>query len=282
MDAASTLRNVRALRLPDAQPCVPDTTPPTMIEVRPETLVIDERYQRNLSERSLRLIRKIVEGWDWRAFKPPVVVQVNDELHVVDGQHTAIAAATHPEIEQIPVMVVAATEMADRAIAFVKHNRDRITATPTQLHYALIEAGDEDAVTISMVCDQVGVRVLKNPAASTSFAAGETVAVKTMHGIMNRRYRIGLRKVLEVCANAKLAPISQAAMLAVESLLFADEFSGEYEPEDITTTLRASFHHLSREGKAFAAQHKLPQWRGLAVAIGRKTRRRRRGSRAAS
>tara|TARA_R110002020_G_scaffold185004_2_gene382479 strand:+ start:592 stop:1251 length:660 start_codon:yes stop_codon:yes gene_type:complete len=216
MEAPSTLRTIRPLRLPDVAAKAPDTTPPTMVLLRPESLVVDERYQRNLSERSLRLIRKIVTGWDWRAFKPPVVVMVGDEMHVVDGQHTAIAAATHPMIEEIPVMVVAAAEMADRAIAFVKHNRDRITATPTQLHYALIEAGDEEAMTIAAVCEQVGVRVLKNPPANTSFAAGDTVAVATMHAIMNRHYRIGLRKVLEICANAKLAPVSQAAMLAVE------------------------------------------------------------------
>ncbi len=63
--------------------------------VKPSTLLVDERYQRGLSERSIKLIRKIVSEWDWRAFKPPVVVDVGAGLEVIDGQHTAIGAATH-------------------------------------------------------------------------------------------------------------------------------------------------------------------------------------------
>lgn len=276
------LRKVQSLRLPDVAPNEPDTAPPQMLMVDPSALVVDERYQRNLSERSRTLIRKIVEGWDWRAFKPPVVVRVGDAFHVLDGQHTAIGAVTHPHVREIPVMVVEAEASADRAAAFVKHNRDRISATPTQLHYALIEAGDEDAMTIAQACERAGARILKYPPFNGIYEPGDTVSVSTMHGILSRRHAMGLRRVLQVCADAKLAPISQAAMRAVENLLFADEFDGEYGEEDIANTLRAHLPDLQREAAAFATQHKVPAWRGLAVAIGRKTRRRRRGSRAAA
>jgi hypothetical protein len=42
-----------------------------------------------------------VANWDWRRFKPPVVARTATGLEVIDGQHTAIAAASHPDVLQI-------------------------------------------------------------------------------------------------------------------------------------------------------------------------------------
>src|ERR1700754_2455953 len=74
--------------------------------VEPETLLIDAGYQRDSSERSLKLVRKIVAGWDWARFKAPVAVLTDAGLELIDGQHTAIAAASHPEVDKIPVMII--------------------------------------------------------------------------------------------------------------------------------------------------------------------------------
>lgn len=106
--------------------------------VSPSELWVDESYQRGLSDRSMRLIRKIIGEWDWTAFKPPVVVEVDGKLQVIDGQHTALGALTHGGIEQLPVLIVKADRQELRANAFVRHNRDRIQVTPTQLHLSLI------------------------------------------------------------------------------------------------------------------------------------------------
>lgn len=77
--------------------------PPTMLWVKPTELCVDETYQRTLSRKSMSLITKIVQGWDWTHFKPPIVVkdEERDLFFVLDGQHTAIAAASHPGIQQI-------------------------------------------------------------------------------------------------------------------------------------------------------------------------------------
>ena len=37
-------------------------------------------------------------------------------LHVIDGQHTAISAASHPRVDRIPVMVVEAEDDLTRAV----------------------------------------------------------------------------------------------------------------------------------------------------------------------
>lgn len=55
--------------------------------VDPATLLVDEDYQRESSEQSLRLVRKIVAGWDWARFKPPVAVLTDAGLELLDGQH---------------------------------------------------------------------------------------------------------------------------------------------------------------------------------------------------
>ena len=89
--------------------------------VAPTDLLVDDAYQRGISPKSEALIRRIVRTWSWSKFKPPVCARVDGRLHVIDGQHTAIAAASHGGIQAIPVIVVAIPEMADRARAFVSH-----------------------------------------------------------------------------------------------------------------------------------------------------------------
>ena len=73
------------------------------------------------------------QNWDWNQFKPPVCVEDDDlRLHVIDGQHTSIAAATHNALQnftvpkqnserigRIPVIVVEASSIEARAKAFI-------------------------------------------------------------------------------------------------------------------------------------------------------------------
>lgn len=176
--------------------------------VDPRTLRVDETYQRDISERSITLIRKIVANWDWRAFKPPICSEVDDALHVIDGQHTAIAAASHPLIKEIPIFVAPQGGETERAMAFVKHNRDRLQITPLQVHYALLAAGDETSIDIDAACTRAGAKILRYPPSYGQFKPGETMAISNLRSILNRRHVVGLRRVLEICASAKLAPIS--------------------------------------------------------------------------
>ncbi|MGV6876659.1 DUF6551 family protein [Pseudochelatococcus sp. B33] len=262
-----TLRQVAALRLPDITPAAISSTAPTVRLVEPSTLSVNEEYQRSLSDRSVRLIRKIVAEWDWRAFKPPVVVEVDDRLEVIDGQHTAIAAVTHGGIDRIPVLVVEATEQQERASAFVRHNRDRIAVTPTQLYNALLAAGDDDALTVAQVCERSGVRILQMPPGNGRYAQGDTMAVTTIRSMVARRYAKGAREVLEICAKSGFRPISADLIKAVEQLLFSPEYKAEIDGERIVHVLSARASTIKDEAARFAAERKLPFWRGLTSAI---------------
>ena len=253
-----------------------ETAIPVFEWVDPCALLVDETYQRNLSERSVSLIRKIVGAWDWRRFKPPVVARCDDGFEVIDGQHTAIAAASHPAVQLIPVMVVEAADQAARASAFVGHNRDRIALTSTQMHAAAVAAGDEDALTIAQVCDRAGVILLKNPPGNGAFKPRETLAVASIRAVVNRRGAMKARQVMEVLAKAECAPISAAGIKAVDMLMFDSEYAGNIGSDDLTTVIRLLGAEADQEAKVFAAAHGVPLWRALGIVLFRRARRGRR------
>ncbi|WP_411037689.1 DUF6551 family protein [Shinella sp. BYT-45] len=261
------MRAVAALNLPDVVPAEISSEPPEIRWVAPSTLWVDEKYQRSLSDRSMRLIRKIVSEWNWGAFKPPSTQEVDGRLEVTDGQHTAIAAVTHGGIPLIPVLVKKGSAVEDRANAFVRLNRDRIQVTRTQLHNAMVAAGDEDALTIAQVCQRAGVRILKNPPPMGRFNVGETLAVSTIAALVTRRHAAGARKVLEVCVKGGATPVGADIIKAVECLLHADEYKGELDEERIAALISAKLETLQLEAKRFAAERKIPLWRALASVI---------------
>jgi hypothetical protein len=260
----------------EMKPAVGDA--PTVEWVDPTTLLVDEGYQRHLSERSIRLISKIIAGWDWRRFKPPIVARTPDGLEVIDGQHVAIGAASRPDVGLIPVMVNAGVEKEARASAFIGHNRDRLGITPTQMHAAAAAAGDEDAITLDQVCARAGVVVLRNQPGNSLFKPGETIAVSAIGALINRHGALGARRVLEVLANAGRAPITARGIKAVELLLYDTEYKGEIDGPDITTAIMSLGAEAERDAAVFAAAHNVPIWRALAVVLFRKGKRRGRRS----
>ncbi len=269
-----TLRRIAPMSMPDIVPGGADMPEPVLRRARPQDLLVDETYQRNLSERSVALIRRMVARWDWRSFQPPLCVPAAGGLHhVVDGQHTAIAAATHPAIETIPILVVEAAALAERAAAFIGRNRDRIIVTPNQLHHAAVAAGEPYAVTINRACAAAAVRVLKQPPGAASFKPGDTLAIGSIHGLLRRRGERGLRATLKVCGDAKLGPISAAIIKAVEALLFDPEYAGHADAGDLTTMLRAGgAAQAEAEARVTAASREIPHWRALAMLLAERAR----------
>ncbi len=168
--------------------------------VAPTELLVDETYQRNLSPKSVDLIRRIVAGWSWSKFKPPICTRVDGALHVIDGQHTAIGAASHGGIPVIPVVVVPVPEVAGRAAAFVSHAKDRLQATALQVHRAALVAGDDEAVTLDAVCRRAGVELLPFAPSDGRYAARQTVAVVGLRRLIAKRGAMRARQVLEALA----------------------------------------------------------------------------------
>lgn len=265
MAAAAPLRRIAAMAIPGIEPGGADMALPRVEWLAPDELLVDEAYQRNLSERSVGLIRRIVADWDWRRFKPPIVTAADAGWHVLDGQHTAIAAATHPRVDRIPVLVVEAGAQADRARAFLGHNRDRINVTATQMHVAAVAAGDPDAVTVAQVCERAGVTVLKNPPGQGLFRPRQTMAVACLGALVNRRGALVARQILEVLAQAGCAPITAGQIKAAEMLLKEPEYADQITTEELVATIVAVRDTAAIDAKVFAAAHDVPAWKALGI-----------------
>lgn len=180
---------------------------PDVRMANPLDLRIERAYQRDLSEKSLRLIKKIVAGWDWAKFKPPVCAETEDGLFLIDGQHTAIAAATHPDIVAIPIMVVPADTVAKRADAFVAQNRDRIAMSAHQIFHAQVAAGDERAVAIMAIIQRVGAIIPRSMPQRGTAKPGEIASINELANIYGGSGGEVLERVLNIAVLSRQAPL---------------------------------------------------------------------------
>jgi hypothetical protein len=272
----SQLRPVARANMEGVTPGGSVADAPVFRWVKPEDLQVDEAYQRQLSERSLTLIRRIVADWDWRRFKPPIVAMCDNVLTVIDGQHTAIAAASHPLVAEIPVMVVMAETQASQAAAFVGQNKDRLQLTPMQLHHAAVSAGDVAALELEALCAAAGVRVLLNPVNRAAAKPRETMAVGALKELLAAHGRETAAVVLGVVADAGCAPVMAAQLKAVALLVTDAEYRDLVKPDQLTAVL-AETETVEKEARLFAATHGLHHWKALALTLFRKARTGRRG-----
>ncbi|MCV9940938.1 hypothetical protein OIU35_31695 [Boseaceae bacterium BT-24-1] len=277
----SDIRKVKAIPLPVDLSRASIGTRPQIMRLNPADLSVDAAYQRELSRKSINLIHKLVTGWDWRRFKPPVVARVGDAWHVIDGQHTAIAAVSHGGIGEIDVMVVEALESVDRAKAFIGHNRDRVAITNTQLFFAAAAAGDEDALTVAQVCERAGAIILRNPSPGRAYRPGEVVAVSALIQLVRRRSAAKARVVVETLVQAKAAPLSADLIRSVDYVLHDEQYEGDLHASDVVSTILRLGPDLEAKSGELAMAKKMQRWRATAIVIFQNTRKRRGPARAA-
>jgi hypothetical protein len=232
---------------------------PELRWVAPQELLVDETYQRDLTKRSRSLIGKMVAEFAWRKMKPPIVVDTGDGLHCIDGQHTAIAAATLG-LEAIPIFVVGAASMLERADSFVSHNKNRIVMTPMDIWRAKCAAGDPDALDVVNACRRAGVN-LKLINTNMRVDIGDSAAVSTISRLIKRQGPQKGRSVLEALVKGGRAPISaaeidatEAAMLLVRPATTVDEMA---------SVIKALSDHGVVEARVSAAAEGKPQKHAL-------------------
>lgn len=214
----SALRRIKPIDLAGLKPIDVGDALPELTWAAPTDLMVDATYQRELSNWSIKLIRKLVETFAWNRLKPPIVVKTGPaSLHVIDGQHTAIVAATL-QIPKIPILIVSAESVDERARAFVGHNMDRVSVSPFDIFNALLAAGDPDALDVANVCRRANVRVRKISPQSL-VAEGDTAAVGIIRNLVKRRGVMKARMILQALSMAKRAPIAAAEILAAEAIL---------------------------------------------------------------
>lgn len=256
-----TLRPIKPMKFPDLKPASFEGERPSLLWIEPTSLMVDGTYQRDLSERSIRLIRRMIENFAWNRLKPPIVVQAGPaSLHIVDGQHTAIVAATLG-IPQIPVFVVTADSLDERARAFVGHNSDRVVVSAFDIYKALLASGDPDAQDVENVCKRAGVRI-RMISPSSAIAEGDTAAIGLIRSLVKRRGVILARKVLQCLVKAKRAPITGAEILAAERILCEERKDTDLEV--MTAAIRVEGSEGLAKALIKAKTDRSPAWREVA------------------
>ncbi len=206
------------------------TKSPDVIMVDPaQDLMIDAAYQRDLSAKSLALVRRIVEAWDWTKFKPPIVCVADNpgSYFVLDGQHTSIAAATHPGVQNIPAILVEAKTLKDRARSFVGHNMDRVAVHALRIYHSQLAADVPEAVAIDDVCRASGATIPRSPVAANRYAVGETTAIETIRSLIKKHDTMIAAGVLKALISARRAPIKATDIRACMKLVSEGMALGE-------------------------------------------------------
>lgn len=232
---SAILRQIKPIKIPNLEifPIVGNL--PQFTTASPTDLYVEPEYQRNLSDNSIRLIRKIVGQWNWAHTKPPICVQDGEKLMVIDGQHTAIAAASRGDIKKLPIVIISKCEMKERALAFVAHNTLRVQVTTVQIHLSRLAAGDETAVAIQEACKRAGAKILPCPPAHGIFNVGETLAVKQLETIANKKGVVGTARILKILVKAK-RQVKGTEMAALFLILYSKKFD-PVDDEDLISVI---------------------------------------------
>lgn len=132
-----------------------DQPQPMLIWAALADLVIDRRYQRDITRNGRMAIQRIADNFDWRKYQPILVAPTDGgKLAVVDGQHRAHAAALCG-IQKLPAMTVPMT-LAEQAAGFAAINRDRITMNAPTIYRAELAAGTEWAIESKVAVEAAG------------------------------------------------------------------------------------------------------------------------------
>lgn len=272
LSVSGDVRKIAAIQIPKSvKPADVSSALPEMKLVSPNDLFVEQKYQRDLTGKSLKLIQKIVAGWDWTKFKPPVVAQTSSGYFVVDGQHTAMAAASHPSITRIPVFVVDADAIEQRAEAFVSHNRDRLTMTPAQVFYGECAAGDADANNILKAVIRGGGEIPKYRPVE-GFKATQITAIGEVRNIYKVHGAETLTRIVKVATLSGITPIAKTVLRAL-LMIFTEENSFFAEtaklPDEkiaaaISSLAKGDFEGVCRE---FAVDSEQSRFRAAAVLI---------------
>ena len=209
--------------------------------VAPEQLLIEESYQRSISKSGRNNILHMVQNWNWAHMKPPVVVRAAqpDRFYVIDGQHTAVAAVTHGGIKKLPVMIVRADSVQERAQAFMGQNERRVSLSLMNKHAARVAAGDDIALRIEQSCANARCAIVGGAAfkMGKQYQVGDVFAISSMVSVVKAKGVAGLTRLLKTLVMAQRGPVLAMEIKALAELLFKIEVAKYRTMEQIALVI---------------------------------------------
>lgn len=192
---------------------------PTIRWVDPKSLLIETEYQRTIDKKSFRFIRKIVRNFSWSKFKPPICVDINASLVVIDGQHTAIASASHPMIKLIPVYVYKELVLQQRAQSFVSHNTNHLKVHPLALFHAQVAAGDLDSIMLATAVKSSGCYFPKSAPTEKRRKPNQLLNPTVWLQVLKRRDTELIQRMAKIILDSRRGSMSRNIITGLEVLL---------------------------------------------------------------
>lgn len=194
---------------------------PEIVHLTLAQLVVNDDYQRGLSKSSLSRIRKMAKEWSWNSYKAVSVAATDDPnlYEVVDGQHTAMAAASNGHVHILPCLLMSAETIAEKAKGFVGINTAKVSLTKANIYKAQVAAEDPTALMVHRALQATECRVLEMPPTKGKYAVGDTMAIGTLLSIAQTRGEERLTTLLEMCKAGGCIPIGSKTLKALNLAL---------------------------------------------------------------
>lgn len=176
-------------------------------------LYIDWAYQRKLSEKSLRVIRKIATEFAWSRFGAiNVSVEQGGGFLVIDGQHRAIVAL-HCGVTHVPATISSGAQAA-QALDFVAVNSTRSAVTPVDKFRARVTAGEQDALELDQVLRELEISADVTPGGNMK--PKETRAITLLQKLVKTPGKGVLFTALEMLTDAQPETPNLLSSFAIE------------------------------------------------------------------
>jgi hypothetical protein len=181
-----------------------------------EQLVIDEGYQRRITEQGRKNVRRIAEAFSWAFFAPVIVSPIEGGRYaIIDGQHRTTAAALIG-VKEVPCALVIA-DAQRQAAAFRAINANVTRLLKTQLYHAKLAAGDETARTAQAMCEAGGVVIPRTPS-NWAEKLTHCIAVQAIERMARNHYRAGVLTLKALRAASIASEVTCLRAPAIDAL----------------------------------------------------------------
>lgn len=148
---------------------------PQLIWLRIADLVIDDRFQRQLNDKSWRQIDRIAKAFTWSHFSPVLVAPVGERYSIIDGQHRTHAAKL-VGLTEVPAMLLDLDD-AGQARAFAAVNGMATAVSAAQVYRAALVAGEPWALAAERAVERAGAQLMSYNATAARKKPGEVYCV---------------------------------------------------------------------------------------------------------
>ena len=211
-------------------------------------LVIDRKYQRDLTSESAKRVAGIAAAFEWACFTPVICAPVEGGAYaIIDGQHRTLAAML-VGAKKVPAMVVIADSVA-QARAFAAINGVRTKMSPRALFRARLACGDAEAATADRIARECGVTILTGPRSYDRMKPGDCGAVMAVLKALRDYGEPSLRLafIAAMASKGDKRGICTDAVIRGLALLFSEHPFAE-------TTVRKAFPHVDLRDAENAAR----------------------------